>query len=208
MIELEAGGRRVHVPVAAHACQLSTTPSEADHTARAFLRDGLRAGERCVALLPRAAADDQCANLISDGIDLDEAIHTHQLVVDMELDQRPSVGSFDPYGLAARHLTDLAWSKLAGVTRLRILVDMHWYAGPASAAALLRYEATCHAVMRQHAGRVVVLAQYRYGELPSDAVIDLLRLHPTTVVAHYIRRNPNPADPVTFMARLLNRASA
>ena len=208
MIELEAGGRRVHVPVGAHACQLSTTTAEAEQTARAFLRDGLRAGERCVTLVPNASLDALCADLAADGLDADDAIATGRLVIDTTGGPHASVRPFDPYGLVARHLTDVSSSVSSGGVRLRILVDMHWYAGTTSPEAVLRYEAACHAAMRAYSGRVVVLAQYRYGDLPGDTVIDMLRLHPSTVVAQYVRRNPNPADPVTFMARLLNRATA
>ena len=111
---------------------------------------------------------------------------------------------FDPYRLVARHLTDVGTSN---TTRLRVLVDMNSYAGAGNPEGLLRYEAACHAAMQAYAGRVVVLAQYRYGDLPGDTVIGMLRLHPSTVVAQYVRRNPNPADPVAFMARLLHRTS-
>jgi hypothetical protein len=208
MIELEAGGRRVHVPVGAHACHLSTTTADAEQTARAFLRDGLRAGERCVTLVPGATASVLVSNLVADGIDPEEAFSLRRLVFHT-VDRSPvSSKSFDPYGLVARHLTDVRAFVSSGGIRLRILVDMHWYVGETSPEAILRYEAACHATMRAYAGRVVVLAQYRYADLPGDTVIDLLRLHPSTVVAQYVRRNPHPADPVTFMTRLLSRASA
>ena len=198
----------MHVPVGAHACQLSTTTAEAEQTARAFLRDGLRGGERCVTLVPHATADALCSTLVADGIDSEDAIAAGRLVMDTTGRPHVSVHPFDPYGLVARHLTDVRWSISSGGARLRILVDMHWYAGATTPEAVLRYEAACHAAMRAYSGRVVVLAQYRYGDLPGDTVIDLLRVHPSTVVAQYVRRNPNPADPVTFMARLLNRATA
>ena len=198
----------MHVPVGAHACQLSTTTAEAEQTACAFLRDGLRGGERCVTLVPHATADALCSTLVADGIDSEDAIAAGRLVMDTTGRPHVSVRPFDPYGLVARHLTDVRWSMSSGGARLRILVDMHWYAGATTPEAVLRYEAACHAAMRAYSGRVVVLAQYRYGDLPGDTVIDLLRVHPSTVVAQYVRRNPNPADPVTFMARLLNRATA
>lgn len=207
VIELEAGGRRVHAPVGAHACQLSTTTVEAEQTARAFLRDGLLARERCVTLIPPTAADALCASLAADDFDLDEALSSRRLVMDADAGPLTSVHAFDPYRLVSRHLTDVSCSVASGAARVRILVDMHWYAAGSSPEALLRYEAASHAAMRMYAGRAVVLAQYRYGDLPGDTVIDMLRLHPSTVVAQYVRRNPNPADPVTFMARLLNRAS-
>jgi hypothetical protein len=208
VIELEAGGRRVCVEVGAHACQLSATGADADRTAWAFLRDGIRADERCVALVSASGADSMCAHLAADGIDPDDALAARQLVFDSTGRAVTSLHGFDPYSLVARHLTDFGALVASGGSRLRILVDMHWYAGASRADALLRYEATCHAAMAAHSARVVVLAQYRYADLPDDAVIDMLRLHPSTVVAQYVRRNPNPADPVSYMARLLNRVTA
>lgn len=204
VIDLVAGGRRVRVPVGAHACQLATSSGEAEQTALAFLRDGLQSGERCVTLVPQAAADALCAHLGASDIDLDDAVGSGRLVVDSTDSHTVAGRQFDPYRLVARHLTDVGTSN---TTRLRVLVDMNSYAGAGNPEGLLRYEAACHAAMQAYAGRVVVLAQYRYGDLPGDTVIGMLRLHPSTVVAQYVRRNPNPADPVAFMARLLHRTS-
>jgi hypothetical protein len=205
MIALEVGGRRVHVSIGAHACQLATSAREAEQTALAFVRDGLRAGERCVTLVPPAVADALCAHLGTSDIDPADAVGSGRLVVDSTDGHTVAGRQFDPYRLVARHLTDVGSS---GATRLRILVDMDWYAGAGSSEGVLRYEAACHAALQSCAGRMVVLAQYRYGDLLGDTVIDILRLHPLTVIAQHLRRNPNPADPVTFMARLLHRASA
>lgn len=202
MIVLEAGGRRATVEVAAHACQLATTTHDAEATARAFVRDGLRAGDRCVALVPEAPG--LLEYLDGEGIDPDQAFESGRLRFD-DIGPARTVGqgTFDPYRLVARHLTDSCDMRTSG--RVRILVDMHWYGGPGEAEAILRYEAASHAAMRAHADHAVVLAQYRFGDLSGDTVIDLLRLHPSAVVAQFIRRNPNPADPVSFMARLLHR---
>jgi hypothetical protein len=101
-----------------------TTTAEDEQTARAIVPDGLGAGGRCVALLANATTDAYCANLVSDGIDSDAPVGTRQLVIDTTCGQLPSMSSFDPYVLAARHLTDLTLTTLFGGSPLRILVDM------------------------------------------------------------------------------------
>lgn len=208
MIELEAGRRRVHVPVAAHACHLATAPLEADETARTFVVDALEAGKSCVVLAPDSTVARIVDSVDAEGIDVDDEITRGRLRFEpRELPGR-SRQRFDPYGLVARHLTAAAAAMASGATGMRVFIDMRWYAVGAAPSDLLRYEAACHAVMRPFEGRVDILAQYWYADLGGPGVIDMLRLHPATLVAQFVRRNPNPADPVTYMGRLLHRGAS
>ena len=89
---------------------------------------------------------------------------------------------------------------------VRAVLDLSWLAaGVATTEQLLKYEAAADAIFTFQNRPVVALVQYRYSDLPDEVAVELMRLHPISVVGKFIKRNPYYVDAENYMVQMIRR---
>ena len=74
---------------------------------------------------------------------------------------------------------------------MRISIDMSWLAKDiATSEQILKYEAASDTVFTFQNAPIIALMHYDHGKLLPTLVVELLKLHPISVVGKYIKRNP------------------
>jgi hypothetical protein len=206
MIDLEVGGRRERIRPGLHICQFYDQPSEISQTAAPFLRDGLRAKDKCFLAAPAQRIEEVRRALRAAHVDTDGAIARRQLVLVDQRDPLLANGRFDPYHLISTHQALIARALNEGWQTVRLDIDMSWLcAGVATPEQILKYEAAADAVFTFQSRPIVALLQYRYSELPGELVVELLKLHPMAVVGRFIKRNPYYVNAEEYMVKIIRR---
>jgi hypothetical protein len=206
MIELEVGGKREKIRPGLHICQFYNQGNEITHTAAPFMRDGLKARDKCYFAAPQARIDDVRKVLRAAHAGLDEAIASGQLTLVSDREELLNNGRFDPYHLLATHQALIARSMAEGWQTVRAVIDMSWLATDvATPEQLLKYEAAADAVFTFQSRPIVALLQYNYAELPGELVVELLKIHPIAIVGKFIKRNPYYVDAEEYMVKIIRR---
>ena len=206
MLELEVNGKRERIRVGLHICQFYTQPAETVHTAAPFVRDGLQNGDRVWLALAPERVQDLRTLLVADKVDYESTIESGQLIVEADKASLLAEGRFDPYHLLSHHQALITRSINDGWQVLRTVLDFSWLAaGAATTDQLLKYEAAADAIFTFQNRPVVALVQYRYSDLPEEVAVELLRLHPISVVGKFIKRNPYFVDSEHYMVQMIRR---
>ena len=207
MLELEVNGKRERIRTGLHICQFYTHPSETVQTAEPFIRNGLRNGERCWVATTPERLDDFRAVLSEERVDVENVIDSGQLMLVDDKEPLLADEKFDPYHLLSQHQSLITRSLSEGWPTVRVVLDLSWLAaGIATTEQLLKYEAAADAIFTFQNRPVIVLAQYRYSDLPEDVAVELLRLHPISVVGKFIKRNPYYVDSEHYMVQIIRRS--
>src|SRR5215475_9336315 len=111
---------------------------------------------------------------------------------------------FDPYFLLSSHQTFIAQALREGWQAVRISIDMTWLTrNVATPEQILKYEAASDAVFTFQNAPIIALMHYDYSKLMPSLVVEMLKLHPISVVGKYIRRNPFYLNSEQYMLKIL-----
>src|SRR6266852_2352939 len=111
---------------------------------------------------------------------------------------------FDPYFLLSSHQTFIAQALREGWQAVRISIDMTWLTkNVAAPEQILKYEAASDAVFTFQNAPIIALMHYDYSKLLPSLVVEMLKLHPISVVGKYIRRNPFYLNSEQYMLKIL-----
>src|ERR1700732_4219394 len=125
-------------------------------------------------------------------VNVDEYIGSGQLVLHEEREVFLANGKrFDPYFLLSSHQTFIAQALREGWQAVRISIDMTWLAKEiATPEQILKNEAASDAVFTFQNAPIIALIHYDHSKLIPSLVVEMLKLHPISVVGKYIKRNP------------------
>jgi anti-anti-sigma regulatory factor len=165
-----------------HACLVFTDSEERLDLVAAFVRDGLRAGQRVICLteaIPEAALADELARR---GLDITSARQDGQLqVVDSGKFFVPQ-GSFDPERVIGEFRKVVASAGRDGYQGLRITSDMGWTLRPVTGLAdLPAYESQLTALLG--AGNATAVCQYDRQRFDTVTISTALEGHSCAVAA-------------------------
>ncbi len=204
-MDLSVEGKTERIPPGSHICQLYSKVTEIPGVTARLLRVGLSLSEKCFFAAAPAQIKELCDELRKLQVDVDALVESGQLVL---LDERePLLANgkrFDPYFLLSQHQTFIAQALREGWQAVRISIDMTWLAKDiATPEQILKYEAASDAVFTFQTAPIIALMHYDHGKLVPSLVVEMLKLHPISVVGKYIKRNPFYLNSEQYMLKIL-----
>jgi hypothetical protein len=169
------------------------------------MRVGLTLSEKCLFAAAPAQVNELREELQKLEIDVDKTIEAGQLVLYEERELFLANGKrFDPYYLLSSHQTFIAQALREGWQAVRISIDMTWLSKDiATPEQILKYEAASDAVFTFQNAPIIALIHYDHSKLIPSLVVEILKLHPISVVGKYIKRNPYYLNSEQYMLKIL-----
>ena len=188
-MDLSVEGKSERIPPGSHICQLYSKVTEIPAVTARLLRVGL-------------SLSDELRKL---QVDVDDYVASGQLVLIEERETFLANGKrFDPYFLLSSHQTFIAQALREGWQAVRISIDMTWLAKDiATPEQILKYEAASDAVFTFQNAPIIALMHYDHSKLQPNLVVEILKLHPISVVGKYIKRNPYYLNSEQYMLKIL-----
>lgn len=204
-MDLSVEGKTERIPPGSHICQLYSKVTEIPGVTARLMRVGLSLSEKCLFAAAPAQIDELREELQKLQVDVGGLIETGQLVLYGEREVFLANGNrFDPYFLLSSHQTFIAQALREGWQAVRISIDMTWLTrNIATPEQILKYEAASDAVFTFQNAPIIALMHYDYGKLQPNLVVEMLKLHPISVVGKYIRRNPYYLNSEQYMLKIL-----
>jgi hypothetical protein len=204
-MDLSVEGKSERIPPGSHICQLYSKVTEIPGVTARLMRVGLSVSEKCMFAAAPAQVKELRDELQKLQLDVDELIKSGQLVLYEEREPFLAEGKrFDPYLLLSSHQTFIAQALREGWQAVRISIDMTWLAKDiASPEQILKYEAASDAVFTFQNAPIIALMHYDHSKLLPSLVVEMLKLHPISVVGKYIKRNPYYLNSEQYMLKIL-----
>jgi hypothetical protein len=204
-MDLSVEGKSERIPPGSHICQLYSKVTEIPGVTARLMRVGLSVSEKCLFVAAPAQIKELRDELTKLQVDVEALIGSGQLVLYEEKEPFLAGGkSFDPYFMLSSHLTFIAQALREGWTAVRISIDMTWLAKDiATPEQILKYEAACDAVFTFQNAPIIALIHYDHSKLAPNLVVEMLKLHPISVVGKYIKRNPYYLNSEQYMLKIL-----
>ena len=204
-MDLSVEGKTERIPPGSHICQLYSKVTEIPGVTARLMRVGLSLSEKCLFAAAPAQVKELREELQKLHIDVDGLLESGQLVLYEERASFLTGGiRFDPYALLSSHQTFIAQALREGWQAVRISIDMTWLAKDiASPEQILKYEAASDAVFTFQNAPIIALMHYDHGKLLPTLVVEMLKLHPISVVGKYIKRNPYYLNSEQYMLKIL-----
>jgi hypothetical protein len=204
-MDLSVEGKSERIPPGSHICQLYSKVTEIPGVTARLMRVGFSLSEKCLF----AAAPTQVKELTDElrklQIDADSLLASGQLVLHEDRDVFLANGKrFDPYYLLSLHQTFIAQALREGWRAVRISIDMTWLVKDlATPEQILKYEAASDAVFTFQNAPIIALMHYDHSKLLPSLVVEMIKLHPISVVGKYIKRNPSYLNSEQYMLKIL-----
>ncbi len=204
-MDLSVEGKSERVPPGSHICQLYSKVTEIPGVTAHLLRVGLSLKEKCLFAAAPVQVKELCEALEKLQVDVDEKIASGQLVLYDEREIFLANGKrFDPYFLLSSHQTFISQALREEWSAVRISIDMTWLTKDvATPEQILKYEAASDAVFTFQNAPIIALMHYDHGKLLPSLVVEMLKLHPISVVGKYIKRNPFYLNSEQYMLKIL-----
>ena len=204
-MDLSVEGKSERIPPGSHICQLYSKVTEIPRVTAHLLRVGLSLSEKCLFAAAPVQVKELREELEKLQVNVDEVIASGQLVLIDDREIFLTGGKrFDPYALLSSHQTFIAQALREGWKAVRISIDMSWLVKDiATPEQILKYEAASDAVFTFQNAPIIALMHYDHSKLLPSLVVELLKLHPISVVGKYIKRNPYYLNSEQYMLKIL-----
>jgi hypothetical protein len=204
-MDLSVEGKTERIPPGSHICQLYSKVTEIPGVTARLMRVGLSLSEKCLFAAAPAQINELREELGKLQVDVGGLIEAGQLALHEEREPFLANGNrFDPYFLLSSHQTFIAQALREGWQAVRISIDMTWLTkNVATPEQVLKYEAASDAVFTFQNAPIIALMHYDYSKLQPNLVVEMLKLHPISVVGKYIRRNPYYLNSEQYMLKIL-----
>lgn len=204
-MDLSVDGKSERIPPGSHICQLYRTVTEIPAVTARLMRVGLSLSEKCMFAAAPAQVKEFSEELRKLGVDVPKCIESGQLILHEEREFFLAAGKrFDPYFLLSSHQTFIAQALREGWKAVRISIDMSWLGqGVATPEQILKYEAASDAVFTFQNAPIIALIHYDHNKLLPSLIVEMLKLHPISVVGKFIKRNPHYLNSEQYMLKIL-----
>jgi hypothetical protein len=184
-----------------HVCAFYRGLSERDEILIPYLREGLRAGDKCICVVDATEPDAVLATLTGD-TDLRTPLGSHQIEVLSSRQTYMRGGAF-----CKRAMIDF-WDESVGAalrdprfTFARAVGEMTWALRDIPGAAeLVSYESELNRFLPQYPQ--VILCLYDLERFSGEMVVDIMKTHPKVLVGGAVVENPYYLDPDAFLATM------
>lgn len=190
----------------AHICYLYGDDAERLQVTARFLEAGLAEGERVLHLTDTLTVDEATRRLAGLGLDLG-GLGRALVVGDATTANCPS-GRFVPATMLAGLRDFYAGARAEGYAGARGTGEMTWSlaGGRYDLDELMDYEAQLNDALRHHP--FTACCQYDLRRFDGQAIMDLLAVHPLTLVRGQLVANPYYVEPAAFLRRTRRRPPA
>ena len=205
-MDLSVEGKSERIPPGSHICQLYSKVTEIPGVTARLMRVGLSLSEKCLFAAAPAQIKELRDELQKLQVDVNGVIEAGQLVLyeEREIFLANNGKRFDPYFLLSSHQTFIAQALREGWQAVRISIDMTWLTKDIAAPEqILKYEAASDAVFTFQNAPIIALMHYDHSKLLPSLVVEMLKLHPISVVGKYIKRNPYYLNSEQYMLKIL-----
>jgi hypothetical protein len=205
-MDLSVEGKTERIPPGSHICQLYSKVAEIPGVTARLMNVGLSLSEKCLFAAAPVQIKEFREELLKLHVNVDELIESGQLSLFDEREVFLASGGkrFDPYFLLSSHQTFIAQALREGWRAVRISIDMTWLTKDiAVPEQILKYEAASDAVFTFQNAPIIALMHYDHSKLLPTLVVELLKLHPISVVGKYIKRNPYYLNSEQYMLKIL-----
>jgi hypothetical protein len=204
-MDLSVEGKSERIPPGSHICQLYSKVTEIPAVTARLMRVGLSLSEKCFFAAAPAQVKEFCDELRKLQVDVEALVASGQLVIYEERELFLANGKrFDPYFLLSSHQTFIAQALREGWSAVRISIDMTWLSKDlATPEQVLKYEAASDAVFTFQNAPIIALMHYDHSKLLPSLVVEMIKLHPISVVGKYIKRNPSYLNSEQYMLKIL-----
>jgi hypothetical protein len=204
-MDLSVEGKSERIPPGSHICQLYSKVTEIPGVTARLMRVGLSLSEKCLFAATPAQVKEFTDELRKLQVDVDSLLASGQLVLYEDREVFLANGKrFDPYYLLSLHQTFIAQALREGWKAVRISIDMTWLVKDlATPEQILKYEAASDAVFTFQNAPIIALMHYDHSKLLPSLVVEMIKLHPISVVGKYIKRNPSYLNSEQYMLKIL-----
>lgn len=181
-----------------HVCAFYPSRAERDEILIPYLREGLEAGDKCIAVVDSSGPESVLAAIGAE-VDLGPFLGRHQLDV-----QR----SEETYLRGGRFATDSMldfWDRSIGAAIAgdfdfaRAVGEMTWALRQLPGVEeLVGYEARLNRFLPRYPQ--VILCLYALGSFSGEVLVDVLKTHPKVLIGGMVIDNPYYLDPEEFLA--------
>jgi len=184
-----------------HLCQIYSTQEEWNAAVTTFLVTGLKQGEKCFHIVDTHTADQVCALLHGQGVDVAAAETSGQLVISHESESYTLDGFFDPNRMIAHVITKTEEAAAEGYHTIRSAGEMGWVLrGQPGSNRLIEYEAKLNRdVFPQYP--ITGLCQYEWQKYDLPFLLDVICTHPSIMVGTTVYENPYYVPAAEFLNR-------
>jgi hypothetical protein len=190
-----------------HACGFFRSADEEHRILGPFLAEGLSWGEKAVYIVDPAVADTHLERLARFGVDCSTNPEQLDLLTWTQTYLRN--GRFDKDQMMDAVVATIQAGKQQGYPRTRIVGQMGWaLEGHPGSDRLLEYEVEVNEVLAK--ARHPAVCVYDVDRLSGSLMMELLRVHPMTIVGGVLYENPFyvPAEQMLEELRGRKKASA
>src|SRR5947209_77507 len=198
-------GKSERIPPGSHICQLYSKVTEIPGVTARLMRVGLSLSEKCLFAAAPAQVKELTGELRKLQVDVDGLLASGQMVLHEDREIFLANGKrFDPYYLLSLHQTFIAQALREGWKAVRISIDMTWLVKDlATPEQILKYEAASDAVFTFQNAPIIALMHYDHSKLLPSLVVEMIKLHPISVVGKYIKRNHYYLNSEQYMLKIL-----
>jgi signal transduction histidine kinase len=172
-----------------HLCFVYETQKQQFSAAVPFMQTGLERGEKCL-YITKEPKDSKAflEAMRAQRLNVDDSIEKGSLAVVLGTDP-PLKKIVNPNGMI-RFLTGVVKeTKTAGFPALRFVGEMTWALNlPNTDRFLIEFEAKLDIFLREN--DALAICQYNRKIFPPEAVLGVLRTHPTVVYSQFVSKNP------------------
>jgi len=184
-----------------HLCHIYDTPEEWSVAVSAFLITGLSQSEKCYYVVDTHTADQVCALLHEQGIDVTAAETSGQLVISHETETYTRGGFFDPDRMIAFVATTVEKAIAEGYHAIRSIGEMSWvFRGHPGSNRFVEYEAKLNRDLFPKYP-VTGLCQYEWQRFGLPLLLDVICTHPIVMVGTKAYDNPYYIPAAEFLSR-------
>jgi len=204
-MDLSVEGKSERIPPGSHICQLYSKVTEIPGVTARLMRVGLSLSEKCLFVAAPPQVKELTDELTKLQVDVNSLLASGQLVLHEDREVFLANGKrFDPYYLLSLHQTFIAQALREGWKAVRISIDMTWLVKDlATPEQILKYEAASDAVFTFQNAPIIALMHYDHSKLLPSLVVEMIKLHPISVVGKYIKRNPSYLNSEQYMLKIL-----
>jgi len=180
-----------------HICAFYPSLGERDEILMPFLAEGLRAGEKCVAVLDVDAPTDMQAALLRE---LESTTtRANQLQVQPSKDTYLDGGQFDVDAMLRFWEETLVGTEADGYSFARVVGEMTWaLSNMPGVEEFVSYEARLNRLLPGHPQ--VLLCLYELDRFDGALLVDVLKTHPKVLLGGMLLDNPYYLEPEEFLA--------
>jgi hypothetical protein len=202
-LELAGGALGEH----RHVCAFFNSIDEEHRVLRSFIKDGFAQEEKAVHIVDPELREEHLKRLGDAGIDVEGAMASGQLEVQLWQDAYLRGGRFDQDGMLAWIERQLQSGAAAGSRRIRLLAHMEWsLLEQPGVEELLEYETRLNYVIPKYDDTVV--CAYDLAKFGASVVMYALRTHPVVIIGGLLQDNPFFVPPDELLLEIRERQSA